>query len=96
MEGDKGHFVGRQHVGTEKVFDERHKHQLHDYLETVVEQTRFADELYIFGPAQTKLELSKLLHEKESRGPKRLQAVETADKMTLNEMVSKVKKFYLH
>lgn len=94
--GSKGAFMGRQHVNDERKFDERRKHQLHDFLADVVHLTRYADELYVFGPAETKTALSKMIHEEKGNGAMKLKAVEPADKMSLNQIVAKVKKFYLH
>lgn len=94
--GNKGTFMGRQHVNDERKFEERRKHQMHDFLEDVVNHTKYADELYVFGPAETKTELSKMINEDKSAISAKLKAVESADKMSLNEIVAKVKKFYLH
>lgn len=94
--GNKGTFMGRQHVNDERKFEERRKHQMHDFLEDVVNHTKYADELYVFGPAETKTELSKMINEDKSNISSKLKAVEPADKMSVNEIVAKVKKFYLH
>ena len=94
--GNKGAFMGRQHVNDEHKFEHRRKHQLHGFLEDVVNHAKDADELYVFGPAETKNELRKLIHENKMNSPMRLKAIESADKMSLNKIVAKVKKFYLH
>ena len=88
--------MGRQHVNDERKFEERRKHQLHDFLTDVIHQTRYADEIYVFGPAETKTALSKLIYEDKANTAMKLKAVEPADKMSLNKIVAKVKKFYLH
>ncbi|ESU30061.1 hypothetical protein FLJC2902T_05540 [Flavobacterium limnosediminis JC2902] len=94
--GNKGAFMGRQHVNDERKFEERRKHQLQDFLEDVVYHTRYTDELYVFGPAETKTALSKLIYEDKTNAAMKLKAVEPADKMSLNKIVARVKKFYLH
>ncbi len=92
-EGDKGTFMGGQHVNNEGKFDERKKNQTGAYVKKVVDQVKQDDEIYIFGPAEMKLELKK-----EFEGNKQLASkligVETADSMTMNQVVAKVKSFY--
>lgn len=94
--GSKGAFMGRQHVNDERKYAERHKRQLNHFLEDVVNQAKDADELYVFGPAEAKTALSKLIYGDKANGAMKLKAVEPADKMSLNKIVAKVKKFYLH
>ena len=53
-----------------------------------------ADELFVFGPAEAKIRLEQKIHD-EKLFTHKLKAVETADKMTVNEIVAKVKKFYV-
>jgi hypothetical protein len=53
-----------------------------------------ADYLYVFGPAETKLKLEQKIRDEKSLGKIKLKAIETADKMTLNEIVAQVKDFY--
>lgn len=95
-QGKKGTFFGRRHGSEERKFEERRKHQLHDFLESVVVKSKKSNELYLFGPAETKTALSKLIYEDKANVMMKLKAVEPADKMSLNEIVAKVKKFYLH
>lgn len=93
--GNKGSFMGRQHVNDERKFEERRKHQTDDFLGEVLQQMKDSDELYVFGPASMKTELSKMINGNKTNPNLKLKAVETADKMSLNEIVAKVKKFYL-
>ena len=93
--GNKGTFMGRQHVNDERKFEARRKHQMSDFLEEVLQQTKDSDELYVFGPAGMKTELSKMINGGKRNPTVTLKAVETADKMSLNKIVAKVKKFYL-
>ncbi len=91
-EGDKGTFNGFQHINHERKFEERINHQTHDYLNEIISQIQNAEGLYIFGPAEMKKHLIK-----EIESNKRLQkniTVESADKMTKNQIVAKVKNFY--
>ncbi|PRZ26136.1 hypothetical protein [Flavobacterium granuli] len=94
-EGDKGSFFGNQHIDSQKTFDERKKHQTNAYLKDVISNVHGADELYIFGPAETKTKLEKKINEDKSTIAGKLKSVETADNnMTSNQIVAKVKKFY--
>ena len=58
-EGDKGSFFGNQHMDSQKTFDERRKHQTNAYLKDVISKVNEADELYIFGQAETKTKQKK-------------------------------------
>ncbi|MBI2271424.1 MAG: hypothetical protein HYU69_13860 [Bacteroidetes bacterium] len=93
-EGDKGSFMGSRHINNEKKFEERRKHQTYSFLKSVLEQIKHNDELYVFGPAEIKTKLKQHI-EKEGNGVvNKLKSVKTADSMSLNQVVAKVKKFY--
>jgi hypothetical protein len=93
-EGDKGTFMGTHHIGSERQFEERRKHQINDFLKEVVSHTKDSSELYIFGPADTKRLLKKKLEQDDVKREAKLIAMETADSMTTNQVVAKVKEFY--
>ncbi len=92
-EGDKGSFSGDQHISQEKKFDERKQQQIDTYLGNVINQVRNDDELFVFGPAEIKVKLKQKMEADKQVAPK-LKSVETADSMTLNQMVARVKAFY--
>lgn len=97
-EGDKGTFTGdrhgNRHSSSETKFDNRKKEQMDYFLKEVVSYVKGADELYVFGPAETKIKLEQKINDEKSIEAGKLRMVETADNMTLNEIVAKVKKFY--
>ena len=93
-EGDKGSFMGSRHINNEKKFEERRKHQTDSFLKSVLEQIKHDDELYVFGPAEIKTKLKQLIEKKGNGVVNKLKSVETADSMSLNQVVAKVKKFY--
>lgn len=94
-EGDKGSFFGGQHIDSQKSFDERKKNQINTYLKDVISSVNGSDELYIFGPADTKTKLEQKINaDKSTTIASKLKLVETADSMTSNQIVAKVKKFY--
>lgn len=92
-EGDKGSFMGSSHINNERTFDERAKHQTEGYLKDVIEKVKDADELFVFGPGEIKIHLREQIMNIVDLAPK-LKAVETADSMTDNQVVAKVKDFF--
>lgn len=93
-EGDKGTFSGVHHGSSETKFDNRKKEQLDFFIKSVLDYVKGADELYVFGPAETKIKLEQKIHDTNIIGDGKLKAVETSDSLTLNEIVAKVKTFY--
>jgi hypothetical protein len=93
-EGNKGTFSGGHHGNSESKFENRKKEQLDFFIKEVLSYVKGADELFVFGPAETKIRLEQKIQDEKIFANK-LKAVETADKMTLNEVVAKVKKFYI-
>lgn len=92
-EGDKGSFMGSRHINNEKKISERKKHETNQYVDSVIEAVKGADELYIFGPAGLKTKLKNKINENVLISSK-LKAVETSKPITLNQCVAKVKNFY--
>jgi hypothetical protein len=93
-EGDKGSFLGNQHIDSQKTFDERKKHQINSYLKDIMSSVYESDELYIFGPAETKTKLEQKINADKSNIASKIKSVEAADGMTSNQIVAKVKQFY--
>ena len=97
-EGNKGTFSGGNpgghHSTSETHFDERKKNQMNQYLKDVIDHVKSADEIYIFGPAETKTKLKQKILDKYSAEASKLKSVGTADRMTTNQIVAKVKQFY--
>lgn len=93
-EGDKGTFIGGgRHVNNERTFEERKKHQTHDYLEKVISEIKTADKVFVFGPSEMKNILKAQIENDRYLGT-RLSGFETADKMTENQIVAAVKKHF--
>lgn len=92
-EGNKGSFMGEQHISHEKTFDERKRHQLHSFLQEVILSLQDVHDIYICGPAEVKTHLRK-----ELQGDEKLEnsfrAMDTCEQMTENQLVAKVKKFF--
>lgn len=80
-------------VSKEQKADERRKHQFHNFYQEVIEKVGKADNIYIIGPGEAKLELAKEI-EKINGQHNRIAAVETSDKLSENQIVAKVKAFF--
>jgi hypothetical protein len=93
-EGDKGSFMGTQHIGNERKFQERRKYQTGKFLQEVISLIKDSNKIYIFGPAGTKRLLKRKLEHDHVVNEATLIAIETADSMTLNQVVAKVKEFF--
>lgn len=93
-EGDKGSFMGSRHINNEKKFEERKKHQISNFLKNVINQIKHDDELYVFGPAEIKTKLKQQIENEGTVLSNKLKSVETADNMSPNQLVAKVRSFY--
>jgi len=73
--------------------NDRFRLQLNKYYREVISVLKDADSILIMGPGQAKIELEKAIR-KNKNMQNRVLRVETADKMTKNQMIAYVKKFY--
>ena len=77
---------------TEAVRDKRLEQDLGKYFDDVIANIREAGSIQIFGPGEAKGELVKHL---EAEGlTERIVEVETMDKMTDNQIASKVREYF--
>jgi len=67
--------------------------QLNKYYRAVITALRDASSILIMGPGKAKIEFEKAVKKNKSL-QKRLLKVEAVDKMTKNQMVAYVRKFY--
>jgi stalled ribosome rescue protein Dom34 len=65
-----------------------------DYYDEVFSQIRDAESILIFGPGEAKVELKNRLEKVKLHG--NIVGMETADKMTDNQIVTKVRQHFLH
>ncbi|UOB16336.1 hypothetical protein [Abyssalbus ytuae] len=84
---------GTQFLNKEKVKDAQLEKQLKDYYKAILQKITDTGELYIFGPAEAKNEFYKLLSE-YNEGLSKVTEVDTADKLTENQVVAAVKKHF--
>jgi hypothetical protein len=82
-----------QSVDSELRYNDRYNNQLSKYYAQVISTIQNADSIFIMGPGEAKLELEKAI-KKHKALIKKLLGTETADKMTKNQMVARVKKFF--
>ena len=95
------HYSGGTQLGgkltqkgdTELHHNDRYKVQLNKFYKQVISALQDAASIFIMGPGKAKIEFEKAL-KKHKAMKKRLVKVETADKMTKNQMIAYVKKFY--
>lgn len=73
--------------------NDRFRLQLNKYYQHVISILKDANSILIMGPGQAKLEFEKAVKKNKSM-QKRILRVETADKMTKNQMMAHVRKFY--
>ena len=94
-EGNKGTFSGSHHGNSETKFDERKINQLNDFLKEVIAKIKETDELFVFGPAETKIKLEQKIYSGKSFDISKLKSVATSNSnMTKNQIIAMVKKFY--
>ena len=84
---------GPQDVVQDSKFLEREKHQLADYFKKIIHLIKDADDVIIFGPAQTGDKLYKELSEQKLYNFENL-SVMKADSLTNNQVVAWVKDYY--
>ena len=82
-----------QKADVELHHNERFRLQLSKYYQQVMSALKNADSILIMGPGKAKIELEKTIKKNKSM-QKRVRKVETADKMTKNQMIAYVRKFY--
>ena len=96
----KGGYGGKVPYGpsdavNEKAYLAKEKKYKKEFFESIVEATGRARYLFIFGPAQMKIELKKFLESQHGFSPE-IMLCETADSMTKNQMVAEVRGAFLH
>lgn len=95
------HFSGGTQLGgkqnqkadVELRHNDRFKMQLQKYYQQVMSALKNADSILIMGPGQAKIEFEKAIR-KNKMMQQRVLKVETVDKMTRNQMIAYVRKFY--
>jgi len=92
-DNESGSWMGGQHLSDENKINERLKHRLELFFNEISSLIDDVHELYLFGPADTKTKFKNRLNSKKKLSFELLK-VETADSMTDNQIVAKVRSFY--
>ena len=95
------HFSGGTQLGgkqnqkgdTELHHNDRYRTQLTKYYQQVIAKLKDVDSIFIMGPGGAKIEFEKALKKLKDM-QNRLLKSETADKMTMNQMIAHVRQFY--
>lgn len=95
IEGEKKQFgrFGDQYLVDEKGKENRVKEYTQKYLQRVLKELGKADEILLFGPAQTKFRLEKLISEIPEMVIK-LKDIQTTENMTHNQKSAYVRDYY--
>jgi len=95
VEGEKKQFgrFGDQYLVDEKGKKNRIEEYTTRYLNKVVDELKSADQILVFGPAQTKKRLEKLMFEDQSLTEK-LKEIKVSDNMTDNQKIAYVKAYF--
>ena len=95
VEGEKKQFgrFGDQYLVDEKGKKNRIEEYTVRYLNKVVKELGSADRIMVFGPAQTKNRLEKMMFEDRNLSQK-VAEVKVSDNMTDNQKIAYVKAFY--
>jgi len=84
---------GPQDEGGEKRYEERYGQHLDKYYDEVIEQLGQPGALLLFGPGEAKLQLKERLNHSKALSECFVE-METTDKLTDPQIVSKVKEHY--
>jgi len=79
----------------ESRIDEQIRKRMHKYYKRIINDVEYADQVFIFGPDETRLELKKAMSKSKERLAK-IVGVEKADQMSERQIIAKVKSFYNH
>ncbi|MGA9270602.1 MAG: hypothetical protein WBV45_08275 [Lutimonas sp.] len=95
IEGEKKQFgrFGDQYLVDEKGKKNRIEQHTMRYLNKVRDELRSADQIMVFGPAQTKKRLEKLMFEDPNLVQK-LKEIKASDNMTDNQKIAYVKAYF--
>lgn len=92
-EGKQQTRMGKQYSTFEKKEEEKRKHILNDYFNHIVNEINGTDSIMIFGPAEAKVGLQKVISKNKDLASK-LALVDTEDHLTDNQIAAKVRDFY--
>ena len=84
---------GNQFINPATKVTHKRRHQFKHYFEKITNALLGAEELYLFGPAETKVHLAKHIS-KEPTLKDRIRKVESEDHLSENQMIACVKRVF--
>ncbi|WP_282126639.1 hypothetical protein [Marinifilum flexuosum] len=85
--------MGNQFINPAKRMTHRRRHQFKQYFENISSKLENAEEIYLFGPAETKVHLAKHINKNTNLNDK-VRKIESEDNMTENQMIARVKEIF--
>jgi len=85
---------GNQYFNPEEKKEHKREHEIREYFRAIVKEIKSSEEIVIFGPAKMKKELEKFILDDKSLKCD-LKPIESADKMTENQMVAWVRNYFV-
>jgi len=94
-DGEKKQFgrFGDQYLNSEQSKSNKISEQTNRYLNTIISEIKNVDELFVFGPAQTKIKLERAIQNHPNLTSK-LKEILNAEKMSENQKVAYVKNYF--
>ncbi|WP_372751843.1 hypothetical protein [Labilibaculum sp.] len=83
--------MGNQFINPATKLTQKRRHQLKHYFEKITDCLVEAEEIYLFGPAETKVHLAKHIS-KETMLKNRIRKIESEDHLSEKQMIACVKK----
>lgn len=84
---------GPRDIAVDSKIEDRQKNQLKLYFDEIIKKSRSADQLFIMGPGEAKIEFKKQLQKSKELAEK-LMGMETCDRMTDNQVAAAVRSFF--
>ena len=75
-------------------FEQQNNNQFDHFISDVMSQVKESDELFIFGPSETKTKLQRKIYDEHFIDYRKLIDVQTTTKMTPTEILASVREFY--
>lgn len=85
--------MGNHFINPAKKITHRRRHQFKQFFENISSRISDAEEIYLFGPAETKVHLAKHINKHTDLNDK-IRKIESEDIITENQMVAKVKEVF--
>ena len=85
--------MGNQFINPATKITHKRRHQLKHYFESITDHLSDAEEIYLFGPAETKVHLAKHIS-KEPILKDRIRKIESEDHISEKQMIACVKKVF--